>query len=130
MSKIVTASEALKRIADSPIEEPIQAPIETMPSEITPIIIDMQNKIAGLTFAVEAMIDLLKVYDVLDSTIFQISYQNVIEYSHSMIAGEKMLEVRARALKKKLADYSRSKNAPAEAPPAEKPKSGKVKKHG
>jgi hypothetical protein len=132
MNQTLTAESALKRLRETAEDETIPRPQDLGQGDLSNAVIQLQNRCAGLTYGLEAIIDILKAFDIINLDIFDIAYQNVLEYDRSPIETRKLVEIRARALKKKLADYSRSKDAPAESPPAEKPKAGKrqVKKHG
>ena len=132
MNQTVTAEGALKRLRETAEDEPIPSPEDLGQGDLTSTIIQLQNRVAGLTYCNEALIDILKAFDIITIDVFDIAYQNVLEYDHSPIETRKLLDIRARALKKKLADYSRAKDAPAEGSLAIPAKSGKKKvgQHG
>jgi hypothetical protein len=132
MNQTVTAEGALKRLRETAEDEPIPSPEDLGQGDLTSTIIQLQNRVAGLTYCNEALIDILKAFDIITIDVFDIAYQNVLEYDNSPIDSRKLFGIRARALKKKLADYARSKDAPAEGSLAIPAKSAKrkVKAHG
>jgi hypothetical protein len=134
MKETITVDGALKKLRDTPEDDHIPSPDELGQGDLINAVIELQNRIAGLTYSNEALIDILKAFDILNIDIFDIAYQNVREYDRSPIETRKLVEIRARALKKKLADFSRSKSQLVKAPPAEPAKPGKrqlkEKKHG
>jgi hypothetical protein len=132
MNPTVTSEEALRRLRETAEDGSIPSPHDLGSGDLTNAVIQLQNKMAGLTYCNEALIDILKAFDILTIDIFDIAFQNVLEYDHSPLESRKLVEIRSRALKKKLADYARSKEQPAEGAPAIPAKPGKrqVKKHG
>lgn len=135
---MISTKEALKRLQALEIQ-PAPTPEELLDADnhehthedLAPAVQNLQNHVSGLTNALEAIIDILKAFDLFDKEVFDIAFKNVLEYNNSPVENNKLLDIRSRALKKKLADYARSKEASEEAPQAEKPKPGKkVKKNG
>ena len=134
MKKAITANEALQRLREEPPGEPVPSPgeLQQVPLDLKRALISLQNRMVSIARLNESLIDIMKAFDLIDSDILRIALDNVREYDRSPIETDKLLDIRARALKKKLADYSRSKDAPAEGSPAIPAKSGKrkVKTHG
>ncbi len=130
--KTVTAEEALKHLEETADKDPVPSPQDLLEGNQASAMIQLQNKVSGLITCNEALIDILKVFDIITMPIFEIAYTNVREYDKSPMERRELFDIRARALKKKLADYARSKDAPAEGSPAIPAKSGKrrVKTHG
>jgi hypothetical protein len=115
MRKTTTVNEALRRLQDQPPGEvPSPEELQQIPVDLKRALTSLSNRMLSTARVNEALIDILKSFDLINIEIFDIALQNVREYERSPIETSKLLVIREKALRKKLADYSRSKDAPAE----------------
>jgi hypothetical protein len=107
---ILTVKESLEKLEKQVSSDP-QEPHEHLhpvAQDMSQVVLQLQNRVAGLTTAQEALIDLLKVFEIMDMPVFDIALKNVLEFDRVQDDSEKVFEMRVSALKKKLADYSAS----------------------
>jgi len=114
-NKGLSVKESLAKLGAQDLEEPGESQLQR-PDDLTSVVINLQNRIAGLTTVQEGLIDLLKVFDIIDMGVLNIAIQNVLEYDKVPQESQKVFVLRLRALKKKLADYSKSQSQPPELP--------------
>ena len=71
----------------------------------------LQMQISTIHITSEALIDLLIAFGALNLDVVQIACQNVAEFDHMHKDTIKVLPLRLKSLKKKLAEYSKSQKA-------------------
>jgi len=117
MVKRVTVDQALEKLEK---ETPLIPPIEMPPQDPHT---QLQAQVMGISVCLEAVIDILFAFDLMNEEILRIAQHNVNEFNQLTGNTQEILPLRATTLKKLLAEYSKSKRQ-------DKIKTGGKKKHG
>ena len=71
----------------------------------------LQDRVANLTILMEALLDILKAFDIINTDILNIAGKNVMQFDQIKGDNTEILIARSNALKARLAAYSKAKRA-------------------